>query len=91
MVDAADVKEDKMEKFTKIVTYADDMVFITRNRRGLVDPFQSLAKETEIRGPMINESKTKYMMCARKATKNTKQIKIEEQMDEKAVNEKGKR
>lgn len=74
-----DMKKYITKDFKQIV--ADSMVIITRNR-SLEGAVQSLAKEAKICGLMINNRKTKYSICSRKGTANTKQIKLGEQMYE---------
>lgn len=47
------------------MSYADDIVILSHNKAELIGKFEKLLTEAAKMDLIINESKTKYMECAR--------------------------
>ena len=48
-------------KSTQILTYADDVVIMSRSKNALKETLFNTEKEAKRRGHLVNENKTKYM------------------------------
>lgn len=55
-----------MENDTQVVGYADELAVLARSRGPLDKAVKTSAEEAENRGLMINQNKTKYMICTNK-------------------------
>ena len=56
-------------RLKQISAYADDIIIIERTKQVTMDTFTKLKNEASKFGLLINENKTKYMMCTRKQHK----------------------
>jgi len=59
-------------RLKQISAYADDIIIIERTKQVTMDTFTKLKNEASKFGLLINENKTKYMMCTRKQHKENK-------------------
>jgi len=59
-------------RLKQISTYADDIIIIGRTKQVTMDMFTKLKNEASKFGLLINENKTKYMMCTRKQHRENK-------------------
>jgi len=57
-------------RLKQISAYADDIILIGRTKQVTMDTFTKLKCEASKFGLLINENKTKYMMCTRKQIGN---------------------
>ena len=57
-------------KSSQICTYVDDVAVISRNKTILEETFTQIDRESQKRGLIINENKTKYMEVRRTPTNN---------------------
>lgn len=70
------------KKYIQVIACSDDIVITPRSRRSLGGASTEFKKKAEIRGLMINQRETKYLICSRKNTSNIYKIKICEQVYE---------
>jgi hypothetical protein len=71
-----ELRNDISSKLIQINACADDIAFIARTKKTLIETFNKISEEAALVGLHINEDKTKYMHIQKTGSRNKRLLQI---------------